>query len=128
MIPTHGKYHIELRGNTIYKSLKGSFNEDAILEIISKEKDIIKNLNSEKFSILIDVLEMEGATPEAFSVIDNYNKWLNTQNLLAQVFVNKSSFLIEINEERVKSQDKTKTKIFDNLEDAQKWLDTLKYN
>ena len=128
MIPTHGKYHIELRGNTIYKSLKGSFNEDAILEIISKEKDIIKNLNSEKFSILIDVLEMEGATPEAFSVIDNYNKWLNTQNLLAQVFVNKSSFLIEINEERVKSQDKTKTKIFDNLEDAQKWIDTLKYN
>lgn len=54
---------------------------------IEKLKVIVNDLKSKPFSILINSIEVEGATPEAFQVANEYNLWLCEQKLMAKAIV-----------------------------------------
>lgn len=123
----HGDNSIELIDNTIFITLKGSFNEYGTLIWIEKLKTIVNHLKGKPFYILINHIEAEGATPEAFQVANEYNSWLCEQNLTAKAIVT-SSVLAEIDLAQIdkKNRKHQNYKYFTTVSCALEWLKTQK--
>ena len=82
-------------------------------------------MQGESFSILVNNLHFQGATPEAYQELENYNIWLNTQKLIAKAMVITSSITLDVINVRSPSRASQQTKSFDNEEDAMTWLKTV---
>ena len=66
-----------------------------------------------------------GGTPEAYKELEDYNKWLNSQNLLAKAMVINSMITLDIINMYSPSRGEQKSETFDNETDAIAWLKTL---
>ncbi len=119
----HGESSVELKDDTIFITLKGSFNEYGMLVWFKALKAIVKQLNGKPFTILINHLEADGATPEAFHVANEYNSWLCEQNLIAKAIVT-STILAAIDLAQVdeKNREHQNYKYFQNISSALEWL------
>lgn len=124
---THGDSSIELIDSTIFITLKGAFNEYGVQVWFEKLKTIVNQLHGKPFTILINYLEADGATPEAFQVANKYNSWLCEQNLTAKAIVTSPILaaidLAQINEKNRKQQN---YKYFITVPSALEWLKTQK--
>ena len=122
MLKAHGEYSVKLKGNILYIKLMGGFNDLGSLQLVSSIKEKIKSLKGQRFCILIDDTKAQGFTPEGYQVIENYNKWLLSQKLIAKAFVTKSFLQEEIDNIYIPSKKHQVNKTFDNLESALTWL------
>ncbi|UUO25007.1 hypothetical protein FGD67_18650 [Colwellia sp. M166] len=126
MVIAHGEVSIFLQNeNIIIAKLKGAFNEYGAQEYTDGIKQIITQLDGQNFSILINLLELMGGTPEAYKELEDYNKWLNSQNLLAKAMVINSMITLDIINMYSPSRGEQKSETFDNETDAIAWLKTL---
>jgi hypothetical protein len=120
----HGNSLVELIDDTIFITLKGSFNEYGVKVWFKELKAIVKQLNGKPFTMLINHLEADGATPEAFEVANEYNSWLCKQNLTAKAIVT-SEILASIDFAQIdKANRKSQNfEYFTTVSDALTWLE-----
>ncbi len=83
----HGEREVFMQDRIITARFIGMFNEHGVKRITDEIRDCIYQLSGEPFAILVDDLKLEGGTPEAYVVLEEYNQWLNTQNLVAKAMV-----------------------------------------
>jgi hypothetical protein len=121
----HGEVTITVQNNIIMVKLQGAFNEYGAKKYTEGVKLVIKNFNGQRFAILVDNLEMLGGTPEAYQELEQHNKWLNTQNLIAKAMVISSAVTIDIIDLLSPARKIQTCKNFDNIKDAINWLETL---
>lgn len=119
----HGENAIVLKDNIIHITLKGAFNEFGAKDVSIKTKEIIYALNQKRFMMLVNLLSLEGATPEAFDTSNEFNKWLNGQNMIAKAIVITSQAIKAIDQKRVPSKSVQNIEYFDNESDALRWLE-----
>lgn len=122
MTVEHGENTIIVKENIIHITLKGGFNEYGAKDVSRKTKEIICAFNQKRFLMLVNLLNLEGATPEAFNTSNEFNEWLNSQNMVAKAIVITSQTIKAIDQQWVPSKTVQNIEYFDNEEDALKWL------
>ncbi|MCW8833329.1 MAG: hypothetical protein OQK09_02195 [Colwellia sp.] len=118
----HGENTIHVKDNIIYVTLAGAFNEHGAENVSKKATQIISTFNHKKFMILINLLKLDGATPEAYKISNEFNGWLNSQNMVAKAIVITSQSIKAIDQQWVPSKAGQNIEYFDNEDDALKWL------
>jgi hypothetical protein len=125
MAVEHGNNTVVVQGNIIHVTLKGSFNELGAKDVSEKTTEAINTINQETFLILVNLLNLEGGTPEAFSISNEFNEWLNKQNMVAKAIVISSQTIKDIDQQRVPSKATQNIKYFATESDALVWLKSL---
>jgi hypothetical protein len=118
----HGNYSVELKGNIIWVVLDGAFNEFAVENWINEVKAIVNALNGKPFTILMEMSKALGATPESFELSNQYNAWLNKQNMTAKALIYGSAVFEDMDKTLVPSKQEQNIRVFDDIEAAQNWL------
>ena len=103
-------------------TLSGPFNEYDFKDIKQKVKLAVEQCNGEDFCILVNDLELAGATPEAYQELEELNQWLNTQRMIAKAIVIELDCLIQTIKTRVPAISDQNIKIFEIEKDAMLWL------
>jgi len=118
----HGNFTVKLNNNIIFVELDGAFNEHGVLGWVNEIKTIIAQLNGERFAILMDMRKALGGTPESFKVSDQYNSWLNQQNMVAKALIYPSSVYEDMDNTLVPSKKNQNTRVFHDFVEAETWL------
>jgi len=121
----HGEVDIEVMDNIIIVRTAGAFNEYGTQRYTDGVREVIDSLQGQSFSILINNLEFQGATPEAYEELENYNAWLNKQKLIAKAMVITSAITLDVINMRSPSRAAQQNQSFDNEKDAMTWLTSL---
>jgi hypothetical protein len=72
--------------------------------------------------MLVDDTKLNGFTPEAYEIIEDNNKWLNRQNLIAKAFLMEGSVQAELDSYFIPSKKEQNITVFTELESAITWL------
>lgn len=121
----HGQSEIVIEGQIIHVRLIGAFNDFGANEYIRKVKQAILSFENSAIVMLIDDRALDGGTPESYQLIDEYNQWCKTQNILGKAIVTTnipSANIIQSNAKSYLSQD---VRFFNNIPDALQWLNEL---
>ncbi|WP_206483301.1 hypothetical protein [Thalassotalea sp. G2M2-11] len=118
----HGKYNVELIDNILFVKLSGSFNCAGTEAYVATVKQYIAELAGQPFAMLIDDLDVEGGTPEAYQKLNDYNEWLVSQPIVGKAFIIKSLAIKEIVLERTPSLKQQQIEFFQDVESAEQWL------
>jgi hypothetical protein len=121
----HGEISIVVEGNIIIVRAAGAFNEYGAQRYTQGVKNIVSGLQEQHFSILINNLAFQGATPEAYHELEMYNAWLNQQKLIAKAMVITSSITLDVIDKLSPSRAAQQNKSFDNEKEAMAWLRSL---
>ena len=103
----------------------GSFNEFGAKRYTEAVIEVVKQLEGKPFAILVNNLELFGGTPEAYQVLEEYNKWVNQQHMLAKAFVFNAAILATIMKNMSPSMKADNIQMFKTLEDAESWLEAV---
>tara|TARA_R110002060_G_scaffold61928_1_gene71355 strand:+ start:298 stop:678 length:381 start_codon:yes stop_codon:yes gene_type:complete len=117
-----GKYSINVTNDIIMISLAGSFNQQEAKVLTNHIRTTISTFQGKPFSILVVDTGLTGNTPDAYSEINEYNKWLNTQNMTAKALVTIPSVVTKINDSAIPAKAQQNLSVFDNVPDALAWL------
>ncbi|MFD2165120.1 hypothetical protein ACFSJY_02495 [Thalassotalea euphylliae] len=118
----HGEYQVELIGRIISCVLKGSFNKDGCKSYTEAVREKVSQLRGEPFAMLVDDLELEGGTPEAYQELDAYNRWLSTQPIKAKALVINSPMQKDIMLKRAPALKTQNIEFFTDKSLAMAWL------
>jgi len=118
----HGNVSTQIDGNIIIVYLIGEFNEFGAQNYTSRVKEAVAQFNGKPFSLLVNLLEMIGATPEAFQEVDELNYWLNKQNLQKKSRVIKSNATLFMVQVLANSRAEQVIGDFETHEQALAWL------
>lgn len=121
----HGIAEISVNGERISVVLEGSFNRQGVLKYQARYREIVQSFGDEPFKVFLNCLSIDGATPDAFEEIDNFNAWLNKRNIKAKAMVMSSAALTEIAQKRLPQQNKQNIRIFSTTDAALSWLDLV---
>lgn len=119
----HGESYVTVSGNIIKARLIGSFNRSGAEYYVRQVKQCVIDLGQQSFSMLIDDLALEGGTPAAFEVLNEYNEWMNEQRLVAKAIVIESLAQMEIIKARSPAYEKQNMRHFIDEASALKWLE-----
>lgn len=125
MIDQHGEVQLCYENNIIRATLIGAFNEQGAIQYTEGIKHIVKSLKGQEYAILVDNTKMEGGTPEAYQVLEEYNQWLNHTNLVAKAVVVETIITTELIKHLSPAIKLQTTKTFKNKASALRWLQTL---
>ena len=121
----HGEVSIRIENNIIFVEMKGAFNEYGAQKYTHGVMAEVKRLQGAPFSLLVNIEEIEGGTPEAFAELENYNIWLNNQNLIAKAMVAKSATTLELIDRLSPARRQQTNMNFESEVDALIWLKSL---
>ena len=119
---SHGEFSVVLTGSIIESTLAGSFNELGCSGYINAVKDKLKILNGKPFAMLIDDLELEGGTPEAYQLLNEYNQWMSKQPIVAKALIISSQVQKDIILQRSPSLLQQNIEFFTDRAHAMHWL------
>lgn len=122
MLNIHGDFELSLTDNILQIDLKGSFNEAGALALTTEIKDKLRSIQDKPIYIIVNDKELVGITPEGFAILEKYNQWLNSKNLVAKAMVVNSSIIQDIDKRYIPSSTKQNIKFFTDLESARSWL------
>ncbi|MEH6385099.1 MAG: hypothetical protein V7780_10865 [Colwellia sp.] len=118
----HGKNIISVEGDIIISKIIGAFNVEGVNKSITDLKTVVDSFCQNKFKLLIDYIDAEGATPEVYEKINECNIWLNSQNMVAKALVPNSNVALSILESRTPARSSLNERIFDDKASAMSWL------
>ncbi|MDP7593105.1 MAG: hypothetical protein QF552_10525 [Litorilituus sp.] len=118
----HGEYTVLLVGNIIETKLKGSFNEYGALAYKRVIEQKVKEFQGKPFMMLVDDLALEGATPEAYDLMQEYTVWLSQQAMKAKACLVSSMAQKEIMLQRAPALKEQNVAFFKDRESALEWL------
>lgn len=125
MQKTHGKSSVVEAGDIIIVILQGSFNSLGVTEYACKLKTVVDNRQGRPFAMLVNDLEIEGGTPEAYDELEIINKWMNTKPLIAKAFVLNSEITKQIILKRTPSLTSQNINFFIDENQATAWLNQM---
>lgn len=115
-------HQVRCEQGIIHLTLSGSFSEKDVKSYVTEMKKTISELDGKPFSILVNNLELIGATPAAYAASNEYNEWLSQQNIIANAAVYPNSLLSHLDKKWVSSKQKYRYETFQNLDLAKQWL------
>ena len=118
----HGDTHFSIKGKIIIATLSGAYNKNGAIQYTEGIKSIVKSFNGERYAILVDNTDMEGGTPEAYQVLEEYNQWLNNTNLVAKAIVSNTTVTTDIIKSLSPSINLQKNMHFEDKETAMTWV------
>lgn len=123
----HGEYKVAVEGSMIIVIFKGMFNEHASAKVCTMVEEIIDKMSGKPFTMLYNLTEYQGSTPEAHKLGNEHFLWLENQNCLARATVSTERAMIEIvrNEQSSIVQSKITSQIFTDENNAKNWLLSL---
>ena len=119
----HGDREVYISGKIITARFIGLFNEHGARRITDEIKSCVEQMQGQPFAILIDDLKLEGGTPEAYAIVEEYNQWLNTQSLIAKAMVLNSSAHKAIINKLAPSRSQQNIEYFTDENEAISWLE-----
>lgn len=125
MVIEHGEVAIEVKDNIIIVRTAGAFNEYGAQQYTHGVRDVVEGFQGKSFSVLVNNLAFQGATPEAYQELESYNAWLNKQKLIAKAMVITSSITLDVINKLSPSRASQQTRNFENETDAMTWLQSL---
>ena len=121
---SHGSTDVTVEGRLIHSVFKGSFNREAVVQYAQKIRKAIASFDGKPFVVLVDDVDIEGGTPEAYEEINKLNNWVNSKPLIAKAFIITSEVNKQIILDRAPEITKQNIEFFDNEEDAKVWLNS----
>ncbi|WP_372770667.1 hypothetical protein [Pseudoalteromonas sp.] len=119
----HGECKIDLISDRIISAaFIGSFNGQSVQKYASEIKRLVNTFQSQPFAMIINNLEVEGGTPEAYQELENYNLWLNLQAIVAKAFIIDNNVTKQILLARTPALKQQNIAFFENPADATIWL------
>lgn len=122
----HGEFELILSDDIFFMKLIGSFNEFGVRTLITDARKMVNKLDGKQFGVVVNVLNLEGITPEGYEVLNEANKWLNSENMFGKATINSSKINASIVKNRVSARNNFKNKTFTSEIDALDWLDDMK--
>lgn len=124
----HGEFSIKVQGNIILTKLIGCFNVEGItLYCDAVKKLVIEQFADRPFVMLVDDLEVEGGTPEAFEALNAYNHWMTGQAIVAKALIAHSKTIKQLTLQLSPEIKQQNIQYFTEYESALRWLaDELK--
>jgi len=122
MFLDHGEVFVQIDGNIIVVHLIGEFNEFGAVNYTNGVKEAVATFKGKPFSLLVNLLDMLGATPEAFKEVDDLNYWLNKQNLQKKSRVIKSNATLFMVKTLANSRTEQVIGDFEDHEEAYNWI------
>ncbi len=118
----HGEILLTTQGNILIAQYIGMFNLDGMQLGVQAMQTAIAQFAGEPFAMLIDDLQVEGGTPEAYEALEAFNQWLISQNMVAKATVITSKVKLKIIDSLVASRKKQNHQAFTTMSDAISWL------
>jgi hypothetical protein len=94
-----------------------------MLQGVVELKTAISAFKGRAFVMLVDDLNVEGATPEAFEELDRFNAWVNKKNMVAKAMLIRSTVMLKIIDKRVTSRKHQNIQSFADRSEALAWLE-----
>ena len=110
--------------NIIFAEFCGSFDNHALQRYSKQIKKLVSTFNGSPFAMLIDDLKLEGGTPEAYKVLNEYNQWLNQQAIVAKAFIINNNVNKQIILKRSPALLEQNIAFFTDKNSAKDWLNT----
>jgi len=124
----HGEFSIQVKENLITLSLIGEFNEYSTRAYAAEIKSLVESFQGAPFLILVNNLNLVGATPEAYTESNKHNEWLYTTSMIGKATVYPNTFLADVDASRVSSKKYLNCRNFTNISKAKAWLCSLPNN
>ena len=122
MKSNHGESSISIDDYLITLTIKGVFNQEGVRSLTNELRSIIEKFNGKGFKLLVNYLDSEGGTPEAYEEVNSFIHWLNSQNIIAKAVVYESFVLADIFESRTPARKEQYFKTFNNMPEAEEWI------
>ncbi|AWL13219.1 hypothetical protein HMF8227_02768 [Saliniradius amylolyticus] len=122
MANIHGNFSVRAEEDLILTRLIGSFNRDGISAYAQAVKDAVGELKGRQFAVLVDDLDVEGGTPEAYQELEKYNQWMSEQAIVAKAFVIDNTAKKAIILHNTPALQRQNVAFFTNRESARIWL------
>lgn len=117
-------YSIEIEDNNVINvSLIGLFDLSSTKEYTNKMYQAIETLEGKPFYIILNILEYEGATPEALYEANKMEQSINnSNNLKEKIYIEKNNFFFQLSKHYMKEIAFQKRIHLNSLEEAKKYL------
>lgn len=120
----HGICNIDLIDERIISAaFIGSFDEIGVKNYAKQIKRLVNTFQNQPFAMLINNLEIEGGTPEAYQALDHYNEWLNQQAIVAKAFIIDNNVTKQILLARTPALKQQNIAFFESPDEASIWLE-----
>lgn len=87
MLKIHGNYEIDITGELLILRFKDAWNTECSMDFFKQYKKIIRDHKFNKFGIVLDYTNFEGATPEAINYFHKISKWADENGAAARAFI-----------------------------------------
>ncbi|QBF83600.1 hypothetical protein EXU30_13515 [Shewanella maritima] len=119
----HGEFTIQVTGNLICTKMTGSYNEAGATAYTQAVMEQVKRLNGKPFGIVADNRGVLGGTPEAYAVLDEYNVWMEDNNMHAKAVVFNAKIMATILKNQSPSMQAENIQMFTDLNQANRWIE-----
>ncbi|KHT61033.1 hypothetical protein RJ44_02070 [Alteromonas macleodii] len=113
---------ISYENGVVTTRLYGAFNEKSAEDYSDRLFKLVIGLNQRPFSLLADISQVEGATPEAFDILKRIIKRLPDMGLIAKAYVYKGPVIRGIMFQRIPELKSMDYLFFTDIEEASSWL------
>lgn len=122
MFDSHGTTEVLLDPPLIRVRAAGRFNLAGCERFCERVGAAVREMGESPFGMLIDNLEFEGGTPEAYAELDRFNAWLNTRPMVAKAMIVKSEVLQTIMDQLAPSRRQQNIRCFRESAEGERWL------
>lgn len=122
MFDSHGTTEVLLDPPLIRVRAAGRFNLAGCKRFCEKVGAAVREMGESPFGMLIDNLDFEGGTPDAYAELDRFNAWLNTRPMVAKAMVVRSDVLLSIMDQLAPSRRQQNIQGFGTLAEGERWL------
>ena len=113
---------ISYENGVVTSRLYGAFNEKSAEDYSDRLFKLVIGLNQRSFSLLADISQVEGATPEAFGILKHIIKRLPEMGLIAKAYVYKGPVIRGIMFQRIPELKNMDYLFFTDIDEASLWL------
>lgn len=124
----HGEFEAAFKGQILYTKLVGSFNKQGSEAYQERTKALIIANGDKPFAMFIDILAIEGGTPNAYDSLDDHHRWQLSQPLVAKAVLLKSIAHRDILLQQSPALAHQNIRFFTDKDEAIAWLEQALVN
>lgn len=121
----HGQYQLKWHGNILLVKLVGSFNEEGTLSYIADAKQLLEAADMDGYYMLIDDIELEGATPVSYQLVNDFNQWSIDNGLIAKALITSSPTVVNMMYKMAPTFERDNIRSFSAVVEGLAWLESL---
>lgn len=118
----HGNFHCEIEKQLLICTLTGSWNAEEARDFCQSVLKSIEQISSKPWDYIVNALDFDGGTPEAYQINNDMLETLKTANLSRRAIISKGTVYISISKQFQPAFEHFETRYFDNIDNARIWL------